>query len=87
MPRFQIRSRKLLYDLCLVDKLFNDEFSPYLYRTITVETSRDLASLISSDYLHYVKCFEGFVTYEPSAQRDDLMPKLVAKLPNLKRFV
>ncbi|KAK8066161.1 hypothetical protein PG997_012908 [Apiospora hydei] len=52
----QIRSLQLLHSLCLVNRQFNVEFSPFLYRHVEINDDRELSSLAeATGCLRYTK--------------------------------
>jgi hypothetical protein len=79
----------LLYNLCLVSHLFNDEFSRFLYRHIVARANNSLSSLVGNRHLRHVKAMTMERVGSDMAPFKTLyehVKQILTKVPGLEEF-
>ncbi|KAK8034850.1 hypothetical protein PG993_009845 [Apiospora rasikravindrae] len=82
----QIRDLALLHSLCLVNRQFNVEFSPFLYRYVKINNDQGLHSLAeSTGCLRYTKeiSFSGPLT---GSKANDVFREILLSIARLEAF-
>ncbi|KAK4033148.1 hypothetical protein C8A01DRAFT_40403 [Parachaetomium inaequale] len=85
----QVTSQRLLHNLCLVSRLFNHEFSRFLYRHIVTRANHSLSSLVDNRHLRHVKATtmeRGGSDGVPLKTLYKHVKKILTKMPGLDAF-
>jgi hypothetical protein len=86
----QVRNTKLLYNLCLTNKLWNEVFSRSLFRKVTVEAwgCQGLQGLLACSALQHTRdlAVQGHCLPDDTADLNRRIQELLAKTPLLTGF-
>lgn len=81
----QIQNQALLRDLCLVSRLFHDEFSPWLYRDVRVVDGHGLGALDNPDRLRHTRSI-SFCGQTGGEKANETLAGLIPLMENLESF-